>query len=307
MNSNDFYKSKYSKYKNKYLELKQKNLKFNQEGGMFESGKYLFYIINSEFIKNKYKIEYGPFVKKDGRIINDFEELKKLSILIIPLDKETQFTYKNLDNKYIDHHIISSFKSVNLINNSDEFFKKATDQIPFYKLIIEKYIKSKLEEDEKLDRTLQLQIDVEKENIKKCENGIVHYEKNIINLKAVKQDFEVKIEKLNENIREEKKKYEVIKGTEDKVKIAELQLNIQSYNQQITDIKGTFEYFNNQNNIDNSHKSIKRLEEKIEECNNKIIKLELQKDNKEKLILRLTFEFNKLSSNKLLDTFRFTP
>jgi hypothetical protein len=58
MNSNDFYKSKYSKYKNKYLELKQKNLKINQEGGT-PFGKYIFYIKNSEFIKKDYKtVEY---------------------------------------------------------------------------------------------------------------------------------------------------------------------------------------------------------------------------------------------------------
>jgi hypothetical protein len=143
MNSNDFYKSKYSKYKNKYLELKQNNLKINQEGGA-PIGKYLFYIINSEFIKNKYEIiEYrknddkiipGPFVRKNGSIINNFEELKKLSILIIPLDKQSNFTYKNLDDKYIDLPIISSFKFDNVKKNEDENFIKATALIPFLNL-----------------------------------------------------------------------------------------------------------------------------------------------------------------------------
>ena len=233
-----------------------------------------------------------------------------MSILIIPLDKQSQFTYKNSDNIYIDHPIISLFKFEDVKDNYDEFFKKATDQIPFYKSQIDKEKSIKLQEDAKLDKKLQDQIDVEEKKIKSCNNGIEKEETEIENLKVVKQKFDEEIKKLNDNIKilkEEKGIYEAEKGTKDTKKIAELILNIQIDNQKITDIKKhDTNYFNNQNNIDNCHTRIRILDQKIDEYDKKIKSLELQKNNKEKLILRLTFEFN-IFSNKLLGYEKFTP
>jgi hypothetical protein len=101
MNSNDFYKSKYSKYKNKYLELKQKNLKINQEGGASpETGTFIFFIPKSIIniiydcqvvIDEKKKL----FLQRIGSILTvrlTYEELYYISVLICPINKNDEIT-----------------------------------------------------------------------------------------------------------------------------------------------------------------------------------------------------------------------
>ena len=97
MNSNDFYKSKYSKYKNKYISLKNKNQKNNQEGGKLIPipGIYLFYI-KKNIIEEKYSI-----VGKEGTYYSvrnkfgipttlSYDELCTMSSLVIPLDEKNE-------------------------------------------------------------------------------------------------------------------------------------------------------------------------------------------------------------------------
>ena len=107
MNSNDFYKSKYSKYKNKYLELKQKN----QEGGILPTqiGTFLFYIPIGELNKKDYEVtttHYTPMspspydqardilIVKNKSIIGEkylsYDDLYNMSILVIPLVNENK-------------------------------------------------------------------------------------------------------------------------------------------------------------------------------------------------------------------------
>ena len=85
--------------------------------------------------------------------------------------------------------------------------------------------------------------------------------------------------------------------------IKKLNLNIASYNEDIKQLNYT--KADKKNKTDNQNKHIKNSHDKIDDFYKKIKSLQYTIDNK--LILRLTFEFNKLSSNKLLDTFRFTP
>ena len=124
MNSNDFYKSKYSKYKNKYLELKQKNLKINQEGGMpLKPGKYLFYIpsfvikdsfgckivqSNEELVMQSLFNIKAPLVGIDiGFPIKNLtcDDLYTPSILIIPIGEDDKIS--SIENWIIPEPYIS--------------------------------------------------------------------------------------------------------------------------------------------------------------------------------------------------------
>ena len=277
MNSNDFYKSKYSKYKNKYLELKQKNLKINQEGGVPMLGKYLFYIINSEFILNKYyiansikyntwtvanQIENGLFVLKNGDNINDFEELKKVSILIIPLnsmlsskEKSKKVTYRAKDNTYKDHTL--TIENIDLLNydklrsqDTDELLNIAIEQIPDLK-----------------------------EQIKN---------------EQIKEDSKIKIlfDNINEKNTNGKTKEELLNEIDSELLILKEEEKIQAL-----DVEK-----NKKKNI--LIAQYRKLEKEFNDLKTKHTEA---KNDKENFILRLIFEVNISSSNKLLGYKKFTP
>jgi hypothetical protein len=149
MNSNDFYKSKYSKYKNKYLELKQKNLKINQEGGIsLQKGTYLFYIpVNlmsrvynltnietdsngNDYLQTTKKIRSGD-VKETFYLTEN--QLYDNSVLIIPIDEkdnilstENWFIPMKTEKKGIEIESIDDVnKSTTNNTNYKTYFEKA--------------------------------------------------------------------------------------------------------------------------------------------------------------------------------------